>query len=316
MKYKFNLILIILILFLFSNLVSAQTLEVALVSDIGGFEDYNYNQQLKDSLIKAVNDFDLVVKFEESNLMSEYLEKINGYAENRFDLIWGLGFTMEQAIREAAQMYPKRNFVLFDGRVKEENVKSIIFNKKEAGFLAGLVAGFETNTKNVAFIGGKNNKEITEYQLGFEKGVKAVNAEIKIYNEYLASFNDFSRAKKVTKKLAVKKVDIVFYAAGASGQGIIETALQENLKLISLAAADINLAPNNMLTVILKNTDYLVKKVITDYQNSNYENGVKEYGLAENALIIDQDQAKDMMITKNIKKIEEYKQRYLSNEIK
>lgn len=313
MKNKLSLIIIIISLILFSNLVFAQNLEVALISDIGGFSDFNYNQQLKNSLTKAANDFELVVEFEESNLMSQYLEEINSYAQNKFDLIWGVGFTMEQAIRESAQMYPNRNFILFDGRVKEENVKSLIFNRKEAGFLAGLTAGLETNTKTVAFIGGKKNKEITEYQLGFEKGVKTVDTEIKIYNEYLASFNDFSRAKKVTEKLAAQKTDIVFYAAGASSKGIIEAALQKNLKLISLAAADIKLAPNNMLTVILKNTDYLVNKIITDYKNGDYKNGIKEYGLAEKALIIDQDQAKDMMTAKNINKIEEYKQRYLSH---
>lgn len=314
MKYK--LILTLLILVLFSAVVSAQTLDVSLVSDLGGFGDYNYNQQLKESLNKAAQEFDLNFEFTESKLMAQYLENISSYAEKRFDLIWGVGFTMEQAIREAAQMYTDVNFVIFDGKVKEKNVKSIIFKKQEAGFLAGVVAGLETNSSAVAFIGGKKNNEIQQYQLGFERGVKAVDAEITIYSEYLASFNDFSKAKKITDNLASEKVDIIFYAAGASAKGIIESALEEDLSLISLAASDIKLAPNNMLTVILKNTDYLVEKIIKDYKTGNYKNEIKEYGLAEKALIIDQSQAKDMMTSQNINKVEEYKQRYLSNEIK
>jgi len=312
---KFKIIIILLFFIFFSFAASAQYLEVALISDIGGFEDKSYNQQLRDSLNKADENFNLFLEFRESNLMSEYLENINYYSENNFDLIWGVGFTMEQAIKEAAQMYPETNFVIFDGIVEEDNVMSLSFKKDEEAFLAGVIAALESNNSAVAFIGGKDNREIRKYQQGFETGAKAVNSEIEIYNEFVGSFNDFSKAKEIANQLIDQNVDIIFYAAGAASRGIIDTALEQDINLISLDAADIELAPKNILTVVLKNTDFIVTKTIKSFAEDNFINEIKNYGLADDAFIIDQSQAEDMMSKENINKIEEYKQQYLSGEI-
>lgn len=313
---QFKIITIfILFLLLFSFSISAQYLEVALISDVGGFGDNSYNDYLKSSLNKADNKFNLSVEFKESNLMTKYLDNINHFAENNFDLIWGVGFTMEQAIKETAQMYPEINFVIFDGVVEEENVMSLTFKKEEAAFLAGVTAALESKNSAVAFLGGKNNHEIKRYQLGFETGVQAVNNDIKLLNRYIGSFNDFSQAKKITKELADQGVDIIFYAAGPASKGIIEAALEKNIKLISLDAADIELAPNNILTVIQKNTDYLVDQIIESYYNNNYVNEIKEYGLADNAFILEKNQTEAMLSEKTLKKVEEYKQQFLTGEI-
>ena len=298
---KFKLITIFLLFFLlFSFSVSAQYLEVALVSDIGGFGDNSYNDQLR----SAINEMDKKI-----NLSVDYR------AENKFDLIWGVGFTMEQAIEEAAQMYPERNFVIFDGVVEEENVMSLTFKKEEAGFLAGVIAALESQSSVVAFIGAKENKVMQKYQVGFNAGVKAVNADITIMNKYVGSFNDFSMAKRITAELIKESVDIIFYAAGSASHGIIDQAIEEDIKLISLDKADIKLAPNNILTSILKNTEHIVEDVIKAYYNDNYVNGIKEYGITDNAFILEEKQAEKFISSDKLVKIEEYKQQFLEGEI-
>ena len=313
---KLKLITFFLLLFLiFSFSASAQYLEVALVSDVGGFGDNSYNQQLRNSLMKADNNLNLSLEFKESELMTEYPENINYFAENKVDLIWGVGYTMEQAVKEAAQMYPEINFVLFDGVVEEENVMSLTFSKKEAAFLAGVIAALETESSKVAFIGGKKNQSIRNYQSGFEAGVKAVNSEVDIFNGYVGSFNDFSAAKSISEELIDKKVDLIFYAAGAASRGIIDTAIEKDIKLITLDSADIELAPENILTAVLKNTDHLVQNVIESYYNDNHVNEIKKYGLSDNAFIIESEQAENMISRENLNKIEEYKQQYLTGEI-
>jgi len=133
MNYK-GMLIILLLLLVFSFSVSAQYLEVALVSDIGGFADNSYNEQLRESLNNANQDFNLKLEFRESDLMTDYQENINFFAENNFDLIWATGFTMEQAVKEAAQMYPEINFVIFDGIVEEENVMSLTLERKKQLF--------------------------------------------------------------------------------------------------------------------------------------------------------------------------------------
>ncbi len=313
MKYK--LITILFLILIISSSASAQYLEVALVSDIGGFGDNSYNELLRESLNKANQNLNLELAFRESELMTDYQDNINYFAENDFDLIWGIGFTMEEAVKEAAQMYSETNFVIFDGIVEEENVMSITFKKEEAAFLAGVIAALKTESSRVAFIGGRENNELKGYQRGFSTGVKSVSQEVEVIDRYLGSFNDFSAAKEISSELVGENVDLIFYAAGAASRGIIDTAVEENIKLISLDTADIDLAPNNILTVIQKNTDYLVTQIIEGYYSDNYVNEIKEYGLADNAFVLEKNQTADMLSQEILKRIEEYKQQFLAGEI-
>ena len=314
MGYKFLTTLLLLIL-VFSCSASAQYLEVGLVSDIGGFGDNSYNEQLRKALNNADKDLNLELAFKESQLMTDYQGNLNYFAENSFDLIWGTGFTMEEAVKEAAQMYSDVNFVIFDGVVEEENVMSLTFIKEEAAFLAGVIAALKSESSKVAFIGGRENKDIMRYQAGFNTGVRAVNSEVEVSSSYLGSFNDFSAAKEISSELVSQNVDLIFYAAGAASRGIIDTALEEDIKLISLDASDIDLAPNNVLTVIQKNTDYLVGQVIESYYSDDYVNEIKKYGLADNAFVLEKNQTEDMLSQEILKKVEEYKQQFLAGEI-
>ncbi len=315
MKIKFTLFTLLLLVFIMSIPLSAQYMEVALVSDIGGFGDNSYNDQIKKSFLKIESELNLEFEVKESKLMTEYAANINQFAERNFDLIWGIGFTMEQAIKESAQMYPELNFVIFDGTVEEENVLSINFIKEEAAFLAGVIAALESENDVVAFIGGKENSEMQHYQAGFMTGVKAVNAEVEVLNRYIGSFNDFSTAQAVTEEVYNNRADIIFYSAGASSRGIIYKAIEKNINLISLDPTDTELAPENILTTILKNTDYLVRSTVENYYNDNYVNEIKEYGIADNAFVLDKKQAEDMMSEEVINKVEEYKQQVISSEI-
>jgi basic membrane protein A len=314
MKFKIVIFFIVICLF-FSFSAAAQYLEVALVSDIGGFKDNSYNDQLRSSISKVGQNLNILFEFRESTLMTEYLENINYFAENNFDLIWGVGFAMEQAVKEAAQMYPEKDFVIFDGVVEEENVSSITFKKSEAAFLAGIIAALESQNSKIAFIGAKENQELKQYQIGFNTGAQIADSEVEVYNRYLGSFNNFSKAKKIAEELVAKNVDIIFYAAGAASNGIIENALEKNIYLISLNRADINLAPNNILTVILKNTDQIAKKIIEAHYNDNYVNEIKEYGISDNAFILAPKQAEKLISSDTLIKIEEYKQQFLAGEI-
>lgn len=312
---KIKAIIIFLIIVFLSFSVSAQNLKVALVSDVGGFGDYSYNDQLKKSLELAEAKYNLSLEFKESEIMSKYLNNVIYFAENDFDLIFAVSFTMKEAVKEAAQIYPDTQFIIFDAVVEEDNVSSLTFKKAEAGFLAGLTAALESKTKFVAFIGAEDNKEISNYQRGFITGVKSVNSEIEIYSEYIASFNDFSKAKKISEDLAAKNTDIIFYAAGAASKGIIETALEKNIKLITLDSSDIKLAPNNILTVILKNTDQIIDELITSYQNDNFSSEIREYGISDNGFILDEKQSDKLISEETLIKIREYKQQFISGEI-
>jgi basic membrane protein A len=55
--------------------------------------------------------------------------------------------------------------------------------------------------------------------------------------------------------------------------------------------------------------------LIENYNNDNYINEIKEFGLADNAFVLEQDQLSDMLSREKRTKIEEYKQQFLAGEI-
>lgn len=316
MKTKAAVVIIIFVLLsTFSLSASAEDFKTAFVTDIGGIKDNSYNDQLLESLNKASDKFDFKFEFKESELMTEYLDNLNYFAEKDFDLIWGVGFTMEQAVKEAAQLYPETQFVIFDAFIEEENVFSIDFKEEEAAFLAGVVAALESSSLKIAFIGGRKNNEILKYENGFKAGAERVDEKIEVRAEYIGSFNDYSEAKEISSQLISDGVDLIFYAAGAAGRGIITAAVENDIGLVTLDPSAKVLAPQNVITVILKNTDQITEELIEDFYNNNTFEQQKKYGIAENAFKIDLEQAEKMMSSEAIKKIEEYKKQLLQDEV-
>lgn len=307
-------VFIIITVLLFTFSASAEDFKIAFVTDIGGIEDNSYNAQLLESLNKAAENSGFEFEFKESELMTEYLNNLNYFAEKNFDLIWGVGFTMEQAVKEAAQLYPDTQFVIFDALVEEENVYSINFKKEEAAFLAGVVAALESRSSKIAFIGGRKNSEILKYEKGFQTGAKKAAEKSEVLSQYIGSFNDYSEAKKISSQLIKKGVDLIFYAAGPAGRGIIAAAVENDISLISLDHSAELLAPQNVMAVISKNTDQITQEVIKAFKNNSLA-PKKEYGIAENAFLTASKQAKETISPETLKKIKEYKKQLLQGEI-
>jgi basic membrane protein A len=118
------------------------------------------------------------------------------------------------------------------------------FKEQESGFFAGVAAALETKTNRVAVATGMAFPPVVNYHFGFISGVnyanahfgtKAVNVELPSYSgtdvtgkviggNYIGSFADEATGKVVGNALINNGVDIMFVAAGASGNGVFTAA--------------------------------------------------------------------------------------------
>jgi basic membrane lipoprotein Med (substrate-binding protein (PBP1-ABC) superfamily) len=67
---------------------------------------------------------------------------------------------------------------------------------------------------------------------GFSAGAKTVSDTIRVYTQYVLSYNSPSRAQQLIADLVEKGVDVIFADCGASIIGIEGTAKAENVKVI------------------------------------------------------------------------------------
>ncbi len=115
-----------------------------------------------------------------------------------------------------------------DATIEAKNVADLVFNEEQASYLAGVAAAKSTKTNTVGFVGGVDIPLIHKFQAGYEQGVKDTDPKIKVISQYLTQtaeeggFSSPDKGKTAAEGQIEKKADVVYAAAGLSGQGVIE----------------------------------------------------------------------------------------------
>ncbi|MFP3340345.1 BMP family ABC transporter substrate-binding protein, partial [Micrococcus sp. SIMBA_131] len=65
-----------------------------------------------------------------------------------------------------------------------ENVASITFKEHQGSFLVGVIAGMQSESNKVGFVGGVDSELIKKFESGFKAGVKSVNPDAEIFTQY------------------------------------------------------------------------------------------------------------------------------------
>lgn len=203
---------------------------VALITDTNSVNDQSYNASAwrgiqsygkNNNLTQGPGGYQYFTS-SSNNYVTPIQEAIN---EN-FKTIFGVGYNLKKDLAKAARNNPKRNFVIIDAHIKEKNVTSINFDNEQGAYLAGIIAAYTTHTNTVGFIGGTQSSPTLKYQSGFSAGVKAgakqLHKDIKLLHTYTNSFSKTSKAKESALDMANKHADIIFQAAGKSGNGVFQ----------------------------------------------------------------------------------------------
>jgi basic membrane protein A len=203
-----------------------------------------------------------------------------------------------------AQQNPNKKLIIVDAFPEDAegnlirglgNVYAMIFQEEESGFFAGIAAALETKTGKVAFIGGMPFPSVVNYHYGFNSGVNYANAhygtnativELPSYSgtdvvgtvvggNYVGGFADEATGKVIGTALINQGADIIFVAAGASGNGAF-TAAKEATGVFVIGC-DVDQyndgatgGRNVVLTSVLKIMNTNVTKQLTAIANGTF----------------------------------------------
>ena len=93
--------------------------------------------------------------YSENVPQSDYFTMFKQYADLGYELIFAPGGQYADSIKELAPLYPNTNFILLNGTLKDiPNVTNVMPDAKQIGLLAGALAGLQTKTNSIGFIGG------------------------------------------------------------------------------------------------------------------------------------------------------------------
>ncbi|UVW17132.1 BMP family lipoprotein [Leuconostoc citreum] len=216
--------------------------KLGLVLDTGGVDDHSFNQSAWEgakAYAKANNmksGQNAPVTYFTTADHSDLDQNFNLATKNKkYNIVYGIGYSLNQAITKSAQLNLKQNFVLVDDIVTNRpNVASVMFRSEQSSYLAGVAAATkakENGEKTLGFIGGIHGNIIDAFDAGFEAGVKATDPTLKVEKQYANSFTDSAKGKTIAATMYASGIKTIFAAAGFVGNGAFSEAKAENTKL-------------------------------------------------------------------------------------
>ncbi|MCX4916613.1 MULTISPECIES: BMP family protein [unclassified Streptomyces] len=207
---------------------------LAIAYDVGGKGDQSFNDAAFEGLKQAKAEFKYKtadVEPTDGETDADKEQRLVSLAKQGYNPVVGIGYAYGPAVKAAAAKYPKTTFgIVDDSTVTAKNVADLVFSEQEASYLAGVAAAKATKTNTVGFVGGVDVPLIHKFEAGFEQGVKDTKPGVKVLSQYLTQtaqeggFSSPDKGKTAAEGQIEKKADVVYAAAGLSGQGVIEAA--------------------------------------------------------------------------------------------
>ncbi|WP_337991055.1 BMP family lipoprotein [Lysinibacillus sp. JNUCC 51] len=254
-----------------------------LLSD-AGLGDESFNDSAFKGLEKARDELGILFDYKEAP-DGNYEEKLEELVAEKYNIIIGLGFSVQEALEKTAKKYPDQQFVLIDGQSDVANITSITFKEQEGSFLLGMVAAMTSKTGKIGFIGGADVPVIHHFENGFIEGAKYYNPNIEIISEYAGSFDDTDAGAAIAERYIKNKVDFIYHAAGFTGFGAIKKAEEMGIYAAGVDIDQFYIAEKTVVTSMLKNVDQAVFKMAKtlDEEGKIPEKSLS-FGLADNGV--------------------------------
>ncbi len=283
----------------------ANDIKPAIVFDLGGKFDRSFNEGVADGADRFTKETGIkYVDFVATN-DTQFEQAHRRFAERDRDPIIGVGFAQADAVAKVAKDFPKTRFTLIDGVANLPNVQSVLFKEQEGSFLVGIAAAMASKSGKVGFVGGMDIPLIRRFACGYEQGVKWTNPKVEIIQNMTgttpAAWNDPARAGELAKGQFERGVDVIYAAAGASGLGVYQAAVDNKKLAIGVDSNQNYLHPGTMLTSMVKHVDVAAYNSFMAAKNGTWKPGIAVLGLKEGGVDWALDKYNQPLITPEMK---------------
>jgi basic membrane protein A len=272
---------------------TASGVKIGLVFDIGGKNDESFNTAAWRGLQRAEDELGVTTEFVEPSEGADRESALRALAARHFDLVIGVGFVFGPTLERLAGQYPDVNFAGIDyspsdGFAGLPNLAALTFREHEGSYLVGAIAGLESRSHTVGFVGGMRSPLILKFEAGYRAGVVKTCPDCKVDVAYAGTdgraFTDPTLGAELAAAQYEDGADIIFHAAGKTGDGVFAAAKQRDAMAIGVDLDQYKNAPCCVVTSMVKGVDVAVLDIIRDVVQHKFRGGVHELGLAEHGV--------------------------------
>jgi basic membrane protein A len=263
-------------------------LKIGLAYDTAGRGDKSFNDSAYAGVEAAIGDLGgTVTELTPNADASNRVDLLTQLADDGNNPVIAVGFAFADTVAEVAPQYPDTSFAVVDSSVADaglDNATGLLFAANEGSFLGGVAAALKSETGHVGFVGGVENTLIKSFEAGFVAGAEAAKPGITVDVQYIApdgdftGFSDPAKGKILAQGMYQGGADIIYHAAGGSGQGVFEAASEAGARAIGVDSDQYETVGDPALqavimTSVLKRVDNAIEAYINDFAEGKVEGG-------------------------------------------
>nr|WP_209767558.1 BMP family ABC transporter substrate-binding protein [Azospirillum rugosum] len=292
----------------------------AVVFDQGGKFDKSFNEAAYNGAERFKKETGINYREFEITNESQREQAMRNMARRGASVIAAVGFSQTAAADKVSREFPNTKFCLIDDKLELPNVQSVTFKEQEGSFLVGMLAAMASKTGKVGFVGGMDIPLIRNFLTGYEQGVKQVKADGEVITNMTgttpAAWNDPTRGAELAKSQFGRGADIVFAAAGATGLGVLQAAVDAGKLGIGVDSNQNWVHPGKVLTSMVKRVDVTVYDCMKSAKEGSWKAGHRVVGLKEEGVGYALDENNRKLVTPDMEKaVEEAKQKIIAGQL-
>jgi basic membrane protein A len=269
---------------------------LGLAFDTGGRGDGTFNDAAGRGADQAESDLGVAVQELEATSDQDRQPNLEALAGAGNKLVVAVGFAFGDALGPIAEANPDVFFGWIDGYYDGANIITTAFAEHEGSFLVGAAAALKSQSGHIGFIGGQEIDLIKKFEAGYIAGAKAVNPDIIVESAYLGAAGDNAawgspdKAKEIAAAWYADGADVVYTAAGGSGRGTIEAAVEAGDGYWAIGVdsdeyyVDTEEQQAHRLTSMLKRVDTAVFEMAQQVQDGSAAGGFYPFDLSNDGV--------------------------------
>lgn len=254
----------------------------------GSIDDGGWNQAAHRGLIQ-LRDGGYTTSFTEGVQVASIDEALRNYAESGYNLVIGHGFQFGEPALRVSASFPDTYFFVSGlspaDAVIPRNVGFINQKEFEAAYLSGVLAAMETETGRIGYVGGLEIPSQLANLAAFTTAVQNTNPSATVNGIMTGTFGDPALGQEAAIALIEGGVDIIMHTADSTGLGVIEAAIEHNIRLIGYGSDQSSLAPELMMTSLVPNMTQAIVNQVGLIEAGNF-GGLWNAGIGEGIIDI------------------------------
>ncbi len=269
---------------------------VGLAFDTGGRGDGTFNDAAGRGADRAEAELGITIVELEAATADDRKPNLETLTDDGVNPIVANGFAFGEGLAEVAVANPETMYAITDGFVpgEIENIVHLAFAEHEGSFLVGAAAVLACECTDIGFIGGQEIDLIKKFEAGYTAGAEYINPDVVVRSQYLGAAGDNAawgspdKAKEIANSWYADGAQVIYTAAGGSGAGTREAAVESDAWAIGVDSDEYLIAPEeqkpHILTSMLKRVDVAVFDVYQQHLADTLTGGFNVYDLASDGV--------------------------------